>query len=221
MRSGTYLASLFMLVACSSSAGSPYTIGSEGELRRQQPAQGPFQPNAHLFVCNMQVANRPLTNTGGKVLNYNPIIMVNGIVMATAPSNDVCVSSGFGPRNGRVHKGLDLFARPAGTIYSAAPGEILEVSNQSGFGLQVLISHGRGVYSRYAHLDSFAPALAPGQKVGFGEPLGTMGKSGNATGIHLHYEILTGTYDTPKKSWGLTAHDPLDFPAYDGLNAGS
>jgi murein DD-endopeptidase MepM/ murein hydrolase activator NlpD len=48
-----------------------------------------------------------------------------------------------------------------------------------------------------------------------------MGKSGNATGIHLHYEVLRGDYNTPKKSWGLTAHNPLDFPAYAGLDTGS
>jgi len=169
----------------------------------------------------MRVANRPDTSPDGQVLNYAPLIVANGIILAAAPSNDVCMSSGFGPRSGRMHKGMDLFARPAGTIYSAAPGTVLEVTQQTGFGNQVLIDHGRGVYTRYAHLESFAPALAPGQVLGFGEPLGMMGKSGNATGIHLHYEILTGDYNTPQKSWGLKANNPLDFPAWSGLGAGS
>ena len=169
----------------------------------------------------MRVSNRPDISPDGQVLYYNPIIVVQGVILAAAPSNDVCMSSGFGPRNGRTHKGMDLFARPAGTIYSAAPGKVLEVTQQTGFGNQVLIDHGSGVYTRYAHLESFAPALAPGQILGFGEPLGMMGKSGNATGIHLHYEILTGDYNTPKKSWGLTANNPLDFPAWAGLGAGS
>jgi murein DD-endopeptidase MepM/ murein hydrolase activator NlpD len=209
------------LAACSSSTPVTYPAGNTSNLPYQAPPQGPFQPNANLFVCNMGVSNRPDTSADGQVLNYNPIIVAGGVVLASAPSNDVCVSSGFGPRFGRVHKGLDLFARPAGTVYSAAPGTILEVTQQTGFGNQVLIDHGRGVYTRYAHLESFAPALAAGQRVGFGEPIGTMGKSGNATGIHLHYEILMGNYDTPKQSWGLTAHDPLDFPAYTGFNSGS
>ncbi|MEM9939495.1 MAG: M23 family metallopeptidase [Pseudomonadota bacterium] len=187
-------------------------------LFREIPPQGPFQPNLNLFACRMQISNRPNTGPDGMVLNYSPIVVVNGIVIASAPANDVCLSSGFGFRSGRMHKGIDLFARPAGTIYSAAPGKILEVSKQTGFGNQVLIDHGNGVYSRYGHLDSFAPALAPGQLVGFGEPLGVMGSTGNATGVHLHYEILTGTYDTPRKSWGLTANNPLDFPAWEGLD---
>lgn len=218
----TLIAAMAALIAgCSSPKPATYPAGNANNLPYQAPPQGPFQPNANLFVCNMGVSNRPNTSADGQVLNYNPIIVAGGVVLATAPSNDVCVSSGFGPRFGRVHKGLDLFARPAGTVYSAAPGTILEVTQQTGFGNQVLIDHGSGVYTRYAHLESFATALAAGQRVGFGEPIGKMGKSGNATGIHLHYEILTGDYNTPKKSWGLTANNPLDFPAYTGFNSGS
>lgn len=219
MRTITILAA-FTLAACSSSTPAN-PIGNTTNLPFETPTQGPFQPNANLFVCNMRVSNRPDISPDGQVLYYNPIIVVQGVILAAAPSNDVCLSSGFGPRNGRTHKGMDLFARPAGTIYSAAPGKVLEVTQQTGFGNQVLIDHGSGVYTRYAHLESFAPALAPGQILGFGEPLGMMGKSGNATGIHLHYEILTGDYNTPKKSWGLKANNPLDFPAWAGLGAGS
>lgn len=219
MRSIIFLATLTLAACSSATPANP--IGNTANLPFETPTQGPFQPNANLFVCNMRVANRPDTSPDGQVLNYAPLIVANGIILAAAPSNDVCMSSGFGPRSGRMHKGMDLFARPAGTIYSAAPGTVLEVTQQTGFGNQVLIDHGRGVYTRYAHLESFAPALAPGQVLGFGEPLGMMGKSGNATGIHLHYEILTGDYNTPKKSWGLKANNPLDFPAWSGLGAGS
>ncbi len=149
------------------------------------------------------------------------MVVVNGVVLAAAPTNDVCVTSGFGPRGSRMHKGIDLQSRPAGPIYSAAPGTVLEVSIQRGFGNQVLIDHGSGVYTRYAHLASFAPVLRPGQKIGFGQPVGIMGATGNATAIHLHYEILTGNYNNPKRSYGLTANNPLSFPAWAGLNRGS
>ena len=47
-----------------------------------------------------------------------------------------------------------------------------------------------------------------------------MGQTGNATGIHLHFEVLTGNYNTPKKSFGLTARNPLSFPAYTGQASG-
>lgn len=221
MRLVTVALSIAFATACSSPTPVRYPSGPANDLPFETPPQGPFQPNANLFVCNMSVSNRPNTSPEGQVLDYHPIIVAFGTVLAAAPANDVCLSSGFGPRNGRMHKGMDLFARPAGTIYSGAPGTILEVTQQTGFGNQVLIDHGGGVYTRYAHLKSFAPALAAGQRVGFGEPIGKMGKSGNATGIHLHYEILIGDYNTPKKSWGLTAHNPLDLPAYAGLDTGS
>jgi len=218
------------LVACASPRPvvypDIYTEPPQSDIRttglmRNAPPQGPFQPNAYLFACRDGFSNQPPLGPDGRVLNFNPIIVAFGVVMAAAPANDVCMSSGFGIRGGRMHKGIDLVSRPAGTIYSAAPGVILEVSQQTGFGNQVVIDHGSGVYTRYAHFQSFAPALAPGQRVGFGEPIGTMGATGNATGVHLHFEVLTGNYNTPRKSWGLEAHNPLDFPAWQGLDGGS
>ena len=145
-------------------------------------------------------------------------VVLSALLLAAAPVNGACMTSGFGPRFGRMHEGIDLQSRPASTVYSTAPGRVLEVSQQTGFGNQVLIGHGNGVYTRYAHLANFTPGLAPGQEIGFGQPLGLMGKTGNATAIHIHYEILTGNYNTPRKSFGLKASNPLDFPRWSGLD---
>ena len=217
MRNAVTVLSLVALAACSNAAPvkfpDPQPTGSAAP-------QGPFQPNAYLYVCdNIRISNRPDASRQGQITAYNPLIVVNGVLLAAAPANDVCMTSGFGPRNGRDHKGIDLQSRPAGTIYSAGPGLVLEVSVQTGFGNQVLIDHGNGVYTRYGHLAYFAPGLAPGQRIGFGQPLGMMGDTGNATAVHVHYEILTGNYNTPQKSWGLTAHNPLDFLAWAGLDS--
>ena len=189
------------------------------DLPRAQPPQGPFQPNANLFTCHRQISNHPQSSAAGQIQNYSPVIVAFGVVLASAPVNDVCLSSGFGPRFGRMHKGIDLFSESGGTIYSAAPGRILEISGQTGFGNQMVIAHAEGVFTRYAHLASFAPGLSVGDSIGFGVPLGTMGRTGNATGIHLHYEILTGDYNNPRRSFGLEAHNPLDFPAWTGLDS--
>lgn len=183
--------------------------------------QGPFKPDFDLYACTPSFSNRPATDSGGRILTYDALVVANGVVLAASPVNGACMTSGFGPRFGSMHKGIDLQARPAVPIYSAAPGRILEVSQQSGFGYQVLIGHGNGVFTRYAHLAYFAEGLAPGQKIGFGQPLGMMGRTGNATAIHVHYEILTGNYNTPKKAWGLTANNPLDFPRWSGLDSHS
>lgn len=210
-----------LLGACSSPAPVQYpadgSVGTQPQPPAQVPAQGPFRPNASLYACNLRMSNRPNTTSDRRVIDYAPLVIANGVILASVPTNDVCVTSGFGPRNGRPHKGIDLQARPAGSIYSAAPGTIMEVSTINGFGNQVLIAHGNNVYTRYAHLAYFSPGLKAGQTIGFGQPLGMMGETGNATAIHLHYEILTGNYYTPKKSWGLKANNPLGFPAWSGL----
>lgn len=216
----TALTAVF-LASCSSPEPIHYPVQTgpiTGSQTTSAPPQGPFMPNANLYTCQgITISNRPNTNNSGLVLGYSPLVVANGVVLAASPANDVCITSGFGPRFGRMHKGIDLQSRPAGTIYSAGPGIILEASIQTGFGQQVIIDHGNGVYTRYGHLASFAPGLAAGQRIGFGQPLGMMGQTGNATAIHVHYEILTGNYHTPKKSWGLTANNPLDFPAWEGL----
>ena len=197
-------------------APQPIPIGHDTGVA----GQGAFQPNANLFVChNFSISNRPSTTGSGRILTYSPLVVVNGIPLASAPVNDACLTSGFGPRAGRQHKGIDLQSRPAGPVFSAAPGIVREVSVQRGFGNQVLIDHGRGVFTRYAHLKNFAPGIKPGARIGFGVALGEMGATGNATAIHLHYEILTGNYNTPKKSYGMTANNPFVFPAWEGLNA--
>lgn len=208
------------LVACSTPPPPVhYPQGSVPQVPLGPRAQqGPFQPDYYLYACTPAFANRPATDRSGRILSYDALIVANGVILAASPVNDACMTSGFGPRFGSMHAGIDLQARPAVTVYSAGPGRVLEVSQQTGFGNQVLISHGKGVFTRYAHLAGFDPGLAPGQAIGFGQPLGLMGQTGNATAIHVHYEILTGNYNTPKMAFGLTPHNPLDFPRWSGLD---
>ncbi|MAT34768.1 MAG: hypothetical protein CMK06_06455 [Ponticaulis sp.] len=124
------------------------------------------------------------------------------------------MSSGFGERWNRVHKGLDIAARPASRVFSAGAGTIIEAGMNGGYGLTVLIDHGHNVYTRYAHLNYVEPNIKVGETVHYGEPLGLMGKSGHVTGIHLHYEILTGTYVAGAWGRGLTPRDPFSFPEW-------
>ena len=207
---------LFLLAACASSPAPVRVYTPPPGPPQTTAAQGSFQPNAYLRSCGgIYVTNAPPMDSDFWVVDYKPIIVVGQIVLATAPANDVCLSSGFGIRTERRHDGIDLQSVPAGTIYSAAPGRILESRVSTGYGNMVLIDHGGGVYTRYAHLAYFADGVKPGVEVGFGQPLGMMGNSGNATAIHLHFEILTGNYNNPKGSKGLNPRNPFEFPAYD------
>ncbi|MCU0421161.1 MAG: M23 family metallopeptidase [Cyclobacteriaceae bacterium] len=105
--------------------------------------------------------------------------------------------SGYGNRINPFHKGMyhhdgvDLRA-PRGTPVLTAGHGVVALVRQSdlvaGFGNYVEIDHGRGLLTRYAHLDEVR--VRPGQKVKKGDPLGTVGMSGGSTAPHLHYEVL-------------------------------
>jgi len=107
------------------------------------------------------------------------------------------VTSGFGAREaidrgGReFHPGVDIRA-PVGTpVLAAGSGEVALVATLSGYGRTVVIDHGAGVSTLYAHLS--AVHVPEGASVRRGEVIGTVGRSGRTTGPHLHYEVRVGT----------------------------
>ncbi len=99
------------------------------------------------------------------------------------------ISSYFG--DNRNHKGLDICA-PAGTsIYAAEAGTVVSVNGSgSGYGLHFVIDHGNGVQTLYSHCSTMDVQV--GQKVVRGEKLAEVGRTGNATGNHLHFEVRVG-----------------------------
>lgn len=105
-------------------------------------------------------------------------------------------ASGFGYRTHPIYKiqhlhtGLD-FTAPVGTeIYATGDGTIKEVNSEPrGYGNHIIISHGFGYETLYAHMSKFN-GLRPGQKVKRGEVIGFVGNTGTSTGPHLHYEVI-------------------------------
>jgi murein DD-endopeptidase MepM/ murein hydrolase activator NlpD len=99
------------------------------------------------------------------------------------------VGDGFGPRGDRMHAGVD-FTAPSGTPVAAArSGTVVRAGwDPSGFGNVVVLRHGSGVQTLYAHLSSIA--VRQGQAVGGGALIGRVGSSGRSTGPHLHFEVL-------------------------------
>ena len=116
-------------------------------------------------------------------------------------AKDKCqVVSGFGSRyhpvlkNQRQHDGIDLAARQGTPVYATGDG-IVRVLGQnpegySGYGLVVIIDHGFGYRTLYAHMQKATVRL--GQRLKRGEQIGTVGSSGLASGSHLHYEVMHG-----------------------------
>ncbi len=175
---------------------------------------GSFRPNTHLQVCFRRLSNAPALDSARYVRSYVPLVLARGrVALAAAPVNNACMSSGFGPRAGRTHEGIDLSGHRGDPVFAAGPGIVREAGWGRGYGRYVVIDHGHGVFTRYAHLETIAKTVKPGTALGFGETLGRMGNSGNSTGVHLHYEVLTGKWG-PSRAYGLTPHNPLDLPAY-------
>lgn len=98
------------------------------------------------------------------------------------------LTSGFGPRWGSVHPGIDIGAPAGTTVVAARAGRVIEAGWDGGYGLSVVIDHGGGVKSRYGH--AFALLVRAGQRVEQGQPIMKVGSTGFSTGPHLHFEII-------------------------------
>lgn len=105
------------------------------------------------------------------------------------------ISSYFGYRPDPIykiekfHSGMDFTAALGTEAYATGDGVVCDVeSNEWGYGNMVILDHGYGYKTRYAHL--LKPAVRKGQKVKRGQVVGYIGATGKATGVHLHYEVL-------------------------------
>jgi len=94
------------------------------------------------------------------------------------------------------HMGVDFAAAPGTPIIATAPGVVTQVVNsiKGGYGLMVRIHHGLGYMTIYAH--NQVNAVVPGQRVKRGDIVGGVGKTGTATGHHVHYEMHYGASDS-------------------------
>ncbi|MFN0040481.1 MAG: peptidoglycan DD-metalloendopeptidase family protein [Burkholderiales bacterium] len=100
----------------------------------------------------------------------------------------------------RAHRGID-YGAPLGTrVRSTAEGWVTFVGQKNGYGNVVTVRHPNGYATLYGHLSAFAPGLKKGQRVTQAELLGFVGKSGLATGPHLHYEFhVNGVHQNPMR----------------------
>ena len=101
------------------------------------------------------------------------------------------LSSPFGPRWGRFHRGIDL-ACPVGTPVVAADGGTITRArtNAGSYGNYIDVDHGNGYTTRYAHLSQIEVQV--GQKVVKGQEIAKSGNTGRSTGPHLHFEVCNG-----------------------------
>src|SRR5579885_327328 len=86
------------------------------------------------------------------------------------------------------HKALDVANTPKSVVWSTQDGVVVHKARYEDAGNTVVVDHGYGVLSLFYHLDDFAN-IEIGQKIAQGSPIGTLGKTGYATGYHLHWEM--------------------------------
>ncbi len=115
------------------------------------------------------------------------------------------VTSPFGPRNkprpdaSSNHKGVDLQASSGQSVKASASGTVSFAGEQGGYGNIVIIDHGSGLETAYAHLSSIS--VKKGDEVSQGDTIGAAGQTGTATGPHLHFEVRKNN----------TKVDPMDY----------
>jgi murein DD-endopeptidase MepM/ murein hydrolase activator NlpD len=97
------------------------------------------------------------------------------------------VGEGFGPRGSRFHAGVDLIASRNTHVGAAGGGVVTYAGRNDGFGKLVIVDHGQGVTTYYAHLRRIDVAL--GERVEVGDCVGRVGSTGNSSGPHLHFEV--------------------------------
>jgi murein DD-endopeptidase MepM/ murein hydrolase activator NlpD len=109
----------------------------------------------------------------------------------------------------RFHRGVDLRAAYGSQVTSVAPGRVVWAGDQKGYGTTVVVEHGDGWCTRYAHLSTLA--VKAGDVVSAGQEIGRAGSSGRSTGPHLHFEVtLRGEPVDPERF--LPALDGAQVP---------
>jgi len=118
------------------------------------------------------------------------------------------VTSPFGPRicpfhGPELHPGIDIGAPSGSPIVAAGSGTVIYAGGRGSYGNTVMIDHGNGVVTLYAHQLSGGIRVTNGQHVDKGQRIGTVGSTGNSTGPHLHFEVrVNGVAKNPRNYTG-------------------
>jgi len=141
----------------------------------------------------IRIQSTSLESVYEEALNNQQFLACKPSINPISPADPIWYTSGYGYRNDpftgilAAHKGIDLAGQVGIDIHCTGAGTVIFAATGMGYGKEVVVDHGFGYTSRYAHLDEIK--VKKGQKLKRGEVLGTLGSTGRSTGPHLHYEI--------------------------------
>ncbi len=142
----------------------------------------------------VKIQSNSLENVYVEALNTQNFLACKPSINPISPADPYWLTSSYGYRNDpftkkrTAHHGIDMAGRVGTDIHCTGAGIVAYArTNRYGYGKEVVVDHGFGYTSIYAHLDNIL--VEKGQKIDRGEVLGTLGSTGRSTGPHLHYEI--------------------------------
>lgn len=131
------------------------------------------------------VIEEPVTEVVVKGTKELPKTAATGVFLMPTRGR---ISSRYGMRNGRMHRGLDIAARTGTAIKAADGGKVVFTGRKGAYGNLVEIDHGNGYVTRYAHCSTIN--VRSGDRVYKGQVIAGVGNTGRSTGPHLHFEVL-------------------------------
>lgn len=157
----------------------------------QRPAFRSFDFNPVSFSIGISIGlpwSKPKgKRTKGSETKLPPLMSLSGVRFAS-PLKDTFVTSRYGPRWNRPHKGVDLNAGMGDKILAVEQGIVIKAGKGRGYGKMVRIKHANGYETVYAHMSKIK--VKEGDRVRKGDVVGKAGNTGTSSGVHLHFEII-------------------------------
>ena len=145
-------------------------------------------------VVEEKVTKQPVTQVVSKGPGLTAVSMASAASRGSNSSTGIAwplrgpINSSYGSRGGSFHSGIDIGGGTGSSYSAAASGKVVAAGWGGGYGNMILIDHGNGVRTRYAHSSKLLVSI--GQQVKQGQSIGLVGSTGHSSGPHLHFEVI-------------------------------
>ena len=180
---------------------SSQRLAGFGGVNRYEPLEGYANSNMMIemtkrtdkILKQLDIQSRSYDELIVKVKNKEEMAICRPAIQPISNKELKHAASGYGMRLHPIwktyifHEGLDFAAPTGADIYATGDGKVIKAEYSGGYGKMVLVDHGFGYQTLYAHMNSIGVMV--GSEVKRGQVIGTVGNTGDSTGPHLHYEV--------------------------------